>query len=191
MTQYDFGMSKHYNIASLRRTSLFCPSQWEGLTDDGREIYIRYRYGTLEMWIANKPGVRIDWQPDELIVEHSVGDEYAGALSCSQMRDGISILLERNITWPDICEGEIDQATLNEKVVSTWEHLSALISKGDIKVMAEQEIDKLDPKQNVFLTSDRQASEEYASRGFDVAATSAYDFISNDQEGDGPPTIFK
>jgi hypothetical protein len=32
-------------ITQLTRTSFACPSQWSGLTDDGRHLYIRYRHG--------------------------------------------------------------------------------------------------------------------------------------------------
>ena len=31
------------NITSLRRTCVVMPSQWEGLTDDGKEILIHYK----------------------------------------------------------------------------------------------------------------------------------------------------
>ena len=37
--------------ASIRRTCCACPSQWEGMTTDGRWFYIRYRWGGLELGI--------------------------------------------------------------------------------------------------------------------------------------------
>ena len=35
------------NVITCRRTCLACPSQWEGVCEDGRSIYIRYRWGCL------------------------------------------------------------------------------------------------------------------------------------------------
>ena len=34
-------------VTELRQTCEMCPSQWEGRTDDGRYVYIRYRHGSL------------------------------------------------------------------------------------------------------------------------------------------------
>jgi hypothetical protein len=172
--------SDTYNVRTLRRTSLFCPSQWEGQTIDGKEIYIRYRYGTLEFWVASKAGTRIDWQPEELIIAHKVGDEYAGALSCENMRFAISMLLPDKVILPEKCEGEIDQDSLNEKVTASWEKLSDLISSGGIKVIPDQEASQLDPKENLFLTADRQTAEEYALRGYDTADTSQCGLLGGD-----------
>lgn len=37
------------HIASLKRTCIACPSQWEGVLEDGRPIYIRFRWGELSV----------------------------------------------------------------------------------------------------------------------------------------------
>lgn len=34
-------------VTELRRTCYACPSQWEGATEDGEHVYIRYRWGFL------------------------------------------------------------------------------------------------------------------------------------------------
>ena len=39
-------------VADLKQTCESCPSQWEGRTDDGQFIYIRYRWGSLEYGIG-------------------------------------------------------------------------------------------------------------------------------------------
>ena len=36
-------------IAEITQTCLACPSQWEGTTEEGEEIYVRYRWGTLRI----------------------------------------------------------------------------------------------------------------------------------------------
>ena len=40
-------------IISLRRTCIACPSQWEGISDDGRTVLIRYRHGNLSVSYMN------------------------------------------------------------------------------------------------------------------------------------------
>ena len=37
------------NITELEQTCFACPSQWEGKTETGKEVYIRYRWGYLSI----------------------------------------------------------------------------------------------------------------------------------------------
>jgi len=37
-------------VVELTQTCSACPSQWSGVTEDGRDIYVRYRWGHL--WIS-------------------------------------------------------------------------------------------------------------------------------------------
>lgn len=39
-------------VTELRRTCFACPSQWEGATEDGEHVYIRYRWGFLSATIG-------------------------------------------------------------------------------------------------------------------------------------------
>ena len=41
---------------SLIKTCEACPSQWEGTLDDGRNFYIRYRWGYLSLRFSEEPG---------------------------------------------------------------------------------------------------------------------------------------
>lgn len=43
-------------ITNLVQTCGACPSQWEALTDDGRGVYVRYRWGYLSICVSNQPG---------------------------------------------------------------------------------------------------------------------------------------
>ena len=43
-------------IENLVCTCEACPSQWEANTDDGRGVYIRYRWGYLSIYVSSKPG---------------------------------------------------------------------------------------------------------------------------------------
>lgn len=66
-------------IAEITQTCYACPSQWEGETIDGEEIYIRYRWGTLrididgetefEQQMGNDLDGYIDWEDVEDILE--------------------------------------------------------------------------------------------------------------------------
>jgi len=53
-------------IKELRQTCFACPSQWEGTTADGRDVYIRYRWGNLTASVngivvySNAPGDFLD-----------------------------------------------------------------------------------------------------------------------------------
>jgi hypothetical protein len=38
---------------SIKRTCTACPSQWEGRTDDGRDVYVRFRWGGLSVGIGD------------------------------------------------------------------------------------------------------------------------------------------
>ena len=36
----------------LRQTCIACPSQWEGILQNGKHVYIRYRWGILQFGIG-------------------------------------------------------------------------------------------------------------------------------------------
>lgn len=42
-------------IVSLTQTTSACPTQWEGLTDNGEKVYVRFRFGNLSISIDGKP----------------------------------------------------------------------------------------------------------------------------------------
>jgi hypothetical protein len=45
-------MSERIKIRSLTRTCRACPAQWDGETDDGRKVYVRFRWGRLSIRIG-------------------------------------------------------------------------------------------------------------------------------------------
>lgn len=61
-------------ITELRCVCGACPLAYEGKTDDGREVYIRYRWGT----------VRLDLD-GETLVRRQVGDELDGTMSYARL----------------------------------------------------------------------------------------------------------
>ena len=64
------------DIKSITQTCNACPSQWEGETVDGEEIYIRYRWGTL----------RIDLD-GETVFEQDMGDALDGYMDWEEVED--------------------------------------------------------------------------------------------------------
>lgn len=65
-------------VVALRLTCGACPTQWEGRTDDGRHVYVRYRWGTLRVGV----GASIE----EAVADHAtfsrtLGDGLDGRLS--------------------------------------------------------------------------------------------------------------
>jgi len=42
-------------LKSLVKTCESCPAQWDGVTEDGRQVYIRYRWGHLSIEVERTP----------------------------------------------------------------------------------------------------------------------------------------
>ena len=80
-------------IVKLYQTCPACPSQWEGETDDGRSVYIRYRYGRLTMSVAaGGINAAVDAEPC-VVVSH--GDGLDGYLTTDVMCELIP-----DVEWP-------------------------------------------------------------------------------------------
>jgi hypothetical protein len=45
-------MDQPVTVTTITQTCLACPSQWEGTADDGRVVYIRYRWGSLSIGVG-------------------------------------------------------------------------------------------------------------------------------------------
>jgi hypothetical protein len=73
-------------ITDLTETCSACPTQFEGKTSDGKDVYIRYRFGHLYITV-NK----------EYIYSQSIGSGLDGVISLSQIKNATKDLA---ITWP-------------------------------------------------------------------------------------------
>lgn len=71
------------NIVELTRTCTACPAQWEGRLDDGRYVYMRYRWGTfgLSVGLTMEGAVR---NPYSFI--HETGDAFDGYMTEYELR---------------------------------------------------------------------------------------------------------
>lgn len=71
-------------IKFLKRTCIACPSQWEGKLSDGREIYIRFRWGRFTVNIGKNLIEAIENRP---LIEETTDNEWEGFLSNKHMID--------------------------------------------------------------------------------------------------------
>lgn len=89
-------------LRELRKTCGACPSQWEGTLEDGREVYIRYRWGGLEVVVGKTVDQAIDAlftvgplrEGQEILLQEQIGGEYDGVLSESELFERIGHLIQ-------------------------------------------------------------------------------------------------
>lgn len=87
-------MSQLPKVVELVQTCDACPAQWDGLLDDGRAIYIRYRWGFLEVLAWPTRAQEWDNDVEQTLVEKSYGDEYNGFLMFSTLVELTSDVLD-------------------------------------------------------------------------------------------------
>ena len=74
-----------------------CPTQAEGVTDDDRAVYVRYRWGGLSVRVS-EPGDHSEFSAvrGEEIFQADIGDGFDGFLSEGQLRAATAEVIE----WP-------------------------------------------------------------------------------------------
>jgi hypothetical protein len=82
-------------VVALKKTCTACPSQWEGALEDGRVIYVRYRWGELSVGIGNDidEAVQNGWTDGALYGDY-IGDGFDGYLDFEELRVHLHGLLE-------------------------------------------------------------------------------------------------
>jgi len=87
-----------YRMKKLERTCFACPSQWEGELEDGRMIYIRYRWGCLEVSISGNATDDIsDAVKGETIFQEYIGGDYDGVMDNEEMLSILKDVIECDI----------------------------------------------------------------------------------------------
>lgn len=85
-------------VNTLTQTCRMCPSQWDGTTEDGRRVYVRYRWGCLDVYAGNAPGDDpLDGDP---LIDMELGDGLDGVLTFAELVDATHGLVQ----WPDAME---------------------------------------------------------------------------------------
>jgi len=68
-------------LVKLKKTCSACPAQWEGKLEDGRMVYVRYRWGYLSVRVSeNKTEDITDAVRGKEIFGVGVGDSMSGTL---------------------------------------------------------------------------------------------------------------
>jgi hypothetical protein len=70
-------------IKKCVRTCIACPSQWDAWLEDGRYVYIRYRWGRL--------AIRLE---DEPLYEDQIGDNLDGRMTDAEMMQKTASILD-------------------------------------------------------------------------------------------------
>lgn len=78
-------MTSPIRVVAARQSCLSCPSQWDGMTDDGRPVYARYRFGRLTVQVNG-----------DTLIACEPGDEFDGYIDQYTLADLCAPLIE----WP-------------------------------------------------------------------------------------------
>jgi hypothetical protein len=82
-------------VTALRKTSLACPSQWEGALEDGRVIYARYRGGALSVGVGEDIDEAVhNGMSDQALYAEYVGDGLDGFMDFEELKTHLYGLLE-------------------------------------------------------------------------------------------------
>jgi hypothetical protein len=80
-------------VAELVQTLAARPSQWEGLLDDGRHVYVRFRYGRLQVGVGS---TLEDAVTDDDTYNRQITHPFDGILTYQGLIDATADLF----TWP-------------------------------------------------------------------------------------------
>jgi hypothetical protein len=80
------------DVTELTQTCDACPSQWEGRTADGRHVYVRYRWGCLQIGIGNSLHDAVNTDT----ITRQLGDNLHGVLSYTELKAATRDVVQ----WP-------------------------------------------------------------------------------------------
>jgi hypothetical protein len=82
-------------LVTLRKTCIACPSQWEGILEDGRTIYARYRHGELSVGVGNDINEAVrNGMSDQALYANDIGDGLDGFMDFQELKAQLHGLLE-------------------------------------------------------------------------------------------------
>jgi hypothetical protein len=73
---------KRRKLISLTQTCAMCPSQWEGILDNGKHVYVRYRWGQITLRVGKNLDAAID---SRHYLFKQIGEDFDGILSSREM----------------------------------------------------------------------------------------------------------
>lgn len=89
--------SSMFKVSAIHQTCWACPSQWEGKLDDGRGVYIRYRWGDLTIQVGHLP---MDLRQWPTILDKDVGDALDGLMGWDEMVSETATVLDFSAVDP-------------------------------------------------------------------------------------------
>jgi hypothetical protein len=82
-------------LVALTKTCIACPSQWEGTLEDGRTIYVRYRYGDLSVGVGDDINEAVrNGMSDQALYVDDIGDRLDGFMDLQELKVHLHGLLE-------------------------------------------------------------------------------------------------
>jgi hypothetical protein len=83
---------------TLIKTCIFAPSQWEGITENGKSFYIRYRWGQLTLRVSKNETSDIDKAVlGDIIFEKNINNENIDVLGIKEIREYLSGIIDLSI----------------------------------------------------------------------------------------------
>ena len=92
-------------VKNLKRTCSGYPSQWEFVTDGGRNAYVRYRWGYLSVRVSVEAGGEAVWLGIEILGRQLDPDGVDGVLDWSEVLKLIKPIHVEN-TLKSLCQNE-------------------------------------------------------------------------------------
>ena len=155
-----------YEIVSLKRTCLACPSQWEGKTRDNREVYIRYRHGQLDLWVS-EPDEEFTFDTGTLVLSTQCGEEFHGVMDIAGLQKAVAEELksgEDEILFPrpDKIDDDETLLTLGYTMNKAATALMEAITDGTIIIAdAEKEAELREDGKTVLVSDDKFLNKDW------------------------------
>jgi hypothetical protein len=120
-------------VEVLQRTSIACPSQWEGETDDGRPVNIRYRYGNLSVNVG-EPGAGDALLGGECVFAASIGGNYDGMIEYNDVRTILGLAQVMDLPqYPDDIDPSYEE--MGKTMIEACKGLEGMLEEGTVKVL--------------------------------------------------------
>ena len=82
-------------IQEITKTCESCPAQWEGKTDEGKTVYIRYRWGELTIQVSPEPSNNIYEAVNGVeVINKQLGDSLNGYLTYDELKNATAGIIE-------------------------------------------------------------------------------------------------
>lgn len=126
------------NIVSLKKTSIACPSQWEGKLGDGRTVYFRFRGGRFTFQIGKDLKDALESKP--IIELVNPDDPLHGAMDEDLLKEVVA--KHMHISWPETIEGSMEIAHIYKLMSDASDTVNKMIKDGRVTVLPDVPEDK-------------------------------------------------